>query len=368
MAGMSFHDDCLVLDAHVDAPMRLWESPADLSLPQPDRHLDLPRLLRGGVDALVFALYLPPALSAERGLEHAETLYRLTVEALGVPGFAAVAGERDLRAAVERREVAVLLGLENGRPLCLPGALERVDEMGVRYVTLTHGATHEWCDSSTDAPAHSGLSLEGIEIVRRMARLGIVADLSHVSDDAVLAALAVSPIPVVASHSSARALCDHPRNLPDSLVREIARKRGVVMANSYPAFVGREACRADRERMRELAPALAAVDAEHIDDPALVSRERMRLFAEHPLPPVPFAVFVDHVLHLVDVGGEEHVGIGTDFDGIPETLDGFEDVARFPELTAALLARGVDRAGVRLILGENFLRVLRAAEKYADSF
>lgn len=364
---MSFHSDCLVLDAHVDAPMRLWEAPADLSREQPDRHLDLPRLRKGGVDAAVFALYLPAALSPEKGLEHAETLYRLTVEALESPGFAPALSTRDVRRAVGRGDVAVILGLENGRPLLLPGAFERFDQMGVRYVTLTHASTHEWCDASTDAPAHGGLAPLGIDLVRRMAARGIVPDVSHVSDDAVLATLAVSPIPVVASHSSARALCDHPRNLPDPLIREIARKDGMVLANTYPAFVGAEAARADRERMQKLGPALAEIDLEHADDPVAVARERSRLFADNPLPPVPFSTFVDHVIHLIDVAGEEHVGIGTDFDGIPETLIDFEDVSRFPLLTEALLARGVDRSAVRLILGESFLRVLAAAEKYADS-
>lgn len=363
---MSFHDDCLVLDAHIDAPMRLWEEPADLSRELPDRHLDLPRLRRGGVDAAVFALYLPAALSPEQGLEHAETLYRLTRAALQVPGLTQVVAEAELRQAVGRGEVAILLGLENGRPLILPGALERIEEMGARYVTLTHVGTHEWCDASTDAAAHGGLSPEGIEIVRRMARMGIVPDVSHVSDAAVLAVLAVSPIPVIASHSSARALCDQPRNLPDDLIREIARKDGLVMANTYPAFIGKDAAKADRERMKILLPLLEELDAEHLDDPQIVCRERLRLFAEHPLPPVPLADFVDHMIHLIDQAGEEHVGIGTDFDGISQTLEGFADVSCFPALTEALLARGVDRGGVRLILGENFLRVLKRAERYAD--
>jgi membrane dipeptidase len=235
--------------------------------------------------------------------------------------------------------------------------------MGVRYVTLTHMGTHEWCDASTDAPAHNGLSGEGVKIVREMAALGIIPDVSHVSDDAVRHVLEVSPIPVVASHSSARALCDHPRNLPDDLIQEIARKDGVVMANSYPAFVSNEASQADRKRFEELKPYLAELSEAYAKDPRKLSMEHDRLFAENPLPPVPLSAFVDHIIHIVEKGGEEHAGIGTDFDGIPDTLEGFEDPARFPALTSALLERGLDKAGVRLILGENFLRVLRRAEK-----
>jgi membrane dipeptidase len=257
----------------------------------------------------------------------------------------------------------VLFGLENGRPLSLPGTLDECVKMGVRYVTLTHMATHEWCDASTDEARHGGLSSEGEGIVWGMARRGIVPDVSHVSDDAVLHVLEVSRIPVIASHSSARALCDHPRNLPDALIREIARKGGVVMANSYPAFVCPQASAADRRRGQEIREELVSTEEAYLADPKALWEPRARLLADRPLPEVPLSTWVDHILHLIDVAGEEHVGIGTDFDGIPDVLAGFEDASRFPALTAALLERGVDRAGVRLILGENFLRVLEKAEE-----
>jgi membrane dipeptidase len=365
---MGFHEDCLVLDGHTDVPTRLWESPADLREPQADRHVDLPRLRRGGVDALVFALYVPAALGPERGWEHALALHRATEESLaGLTGaMEQVATAEEIRRAARRGVVGVILGLENGRPLLVPGALEACAKMGVRYVTLTHWASHEWCDASTDAPAHGGLSGEGVKIVREMLRRGILPDVSHVSDDAVRHVLEVSPVPIVASHSSARALCDHPRNLPDELIREIAHQGGVVMANSYPAFVDPAAGQADAERGALLKPLLHEIEEAFPADPGRVIRERNRLFADQRLPPVPLSTFVDHVVRLIEMGGEEHAGIGTDFDGIPDTLDGFEDPSRFPGLTAALLARGVDKAGVRLILGENFLRVLRRAERSAQ--
>src|SRR5206468_3182707 len=139
------------------------------------------------------------------------------------------------------------------------------------------------------------------------------------------------------------------------------RKDGLVMANSYPAFVGPEASKADGERMKELRPQLEATEEEYLRDPQKMWKEQARLLDEHPLPKVPLSTFVDHVIRLIDLGGEEHVGIGTDFDGIPDVLEGLEDVSKFPALTAAFLARGVDKAGVKLILGDNFLRVLRAA-------
>jgi membrane dipeptidase len=199
-----------------------------------------------------------------------------------------------------------------------------------------------------------------------MNRRAMLADVSHVSDDAVRHVLEVATAPPLASHSSARALCDHPRNLPDELVREIARRGGLVMANSYPAFVDPAAASADRRRMETVLPTLLGWEEEYLRDPQVHWRRRDELLAAHPLPAVPLSAYVDHLVHLVDCAGEEHVGIGTDFDGIPETLEGFADVSRFPDLTAALLDRGVDRAGVRLILGENFLRLLREAERRAS--
>jgi membrane dipeptidase len=375
---MSFHDDCLVFDGHTDVPSRLWEAPADLSAPLPDRHVDLPRLRRGGVDALVFALYVPAALSAAAGRAHARALYRTARAQLGGgSGLVQATSAEEVRRAAGRGEVAVVFGLENGRPLGAvnqaggpagipePGFLAECSAMGVRYVTLTHNASHEWCDASTGEALHGGLAPEGIPLVREMNRRGILPDVSHVSDAAVAQVLAVSKVPPVASHSSARALCDVPRNLPDDLVREIGRRGGVVMANSYAAFVGPEAARANAQRMAEIGPALDELEEPYLREPAKHAAEIRRLFADHPLPPVPLAALVDHVIHLVELAGEEHVGIGTDFDGIDAPLQGFEDPSRFPDLTAALLERGVDRAGVRLILGESFLRLLVRAERAA---
>src|SRR5262249_19603404 len=158
-------------------------------------------------------------------------------------------------------EVAVLFGLENGRPLLVPGALEACAAMGVRYVTLTHFKTHEWCDSSTDAPAHGGLAPAGVDLVREMNRRAILVDVSHVSDAAVGAALEVSAVPPFASHSSCRALCNHPRNLPDDLIREIARRGGLVMANSYPGFVSQAAADAFQARVEAAGAELAALEA-----------------------------------------------------------------------------------------------------------
>lgn len=354
-----------VVDGHTDVPTRLHFHPADLHERLADGHVDLPRLRDGGVSSPFFALYVPSILEAEAGWRHVLALYE-EVERQVRPGeLEIVASADDVRRTAAAGVVGVLLALENGLPLLVEGALARCASLGIRYVTLTHVASHEWCDASTDEARHGGMSDEGVKIVREMRRRGILVDVSHVSDDAVLHAIDAVRAPVIASHSSARALCDHPRNLPDSLVREIARSGGVVMANAYPAFLDEAASRANSERTREIVRRIADLRAEGALDPEGYYRAGRAVTSERPLPSVPLSRLVDHVVHLVEVAGEEHVGIGTDFDGISETPVGFEDVSRYPALARALLDRGLPPKVVRGILGENFLRVLADSERRA---
>jgi membrane dipeptidase len=348
-----------VFDGHTDLPTRLWEAPCDLAQRNAGGHVDLPRLREGGVGGLVLALYVPVHLGAEEGLAHAERLHALTSAQLAPGALEAVTSPQALDAAVARGAVGGVFGLENGRPLLLPGALERLLALGVRLVTLTHVGSHEWCDAAGDDEVHGGLSPAGEEIVRRLNQAGVIVDVSHVSDRAVEHVLEVSAAPVIASHSSARALCAHPRNLTDGLARAIAARGGLVMAMAFPAFLDPVAEAANRARMERLGEAMRALAEAYADRPVELAAARLRLLAGHPQPAVPLAVYVDHLLHLLAVVGEEAVGIGTDFDGIPETPVGFEDVSRFPALVAALRERGVGEDVLRLVLGENFRRVWR---------
>ena len=352
-------DPLFVFDGHTDVPTRLWESACDLRTLCPDRHVDLPRLRSGGVSGLVFALFVPAQHSPEEGLAHAETLHGLVGAQLHPGGLELAGSPEELDEVVARGAVGVVLGLENGRPLSHPGAFERLLAMGVRLVTLTHFGTHEWCDASTDDEVHRGLSREGEEIVRRLNRAGVVVDVSHVSDRAVEHVLAVSDAPVVASHSSARALCDHPRNLTDPLIRAIAERGGLVMANAFPVFIDRRAESANRERMAHLREPMRALAEAYADRPGELHAARAQLLAPYPQPQVPLSVFVDHVVHLLGVAGERGVGIGTDFDGIPETPVGLEDVSRFTDVVAALRERGVEEPTLRLVMGDNFRRLWR---------
>jgi membrane dipeptidase len=356
-------DTPFVFDGHTDLPTRLWQSPCDLRERQGDGHVDLPRLREGGVCGLVLALYVPPELGPEEGLRHAEVLHGLAVAQLRAGELEAVASSAELDEVTGRGAVAALLTLENGRPLQLPGALERLLALGVRLVTLSHIASHEWCDAAGGEEVHGGLSADGEEIVRRLNREGVIVDVSHVSDRAVEHVLAVSAAPVVASHSSARALCAHPRNLTDGLARAIVARGGLVMAMAFPAFLDPVAAAANRERMALLGEAMQAITEAYADRPMELAAARRQLLAGHPQPEVPLATYVDHLMHLVSVVGEEGVGIGTDFDGIPEVPVGFEDVSCFPALAAELRARGLDEPALRLVLGDNFRRVWREIER-----
>jgi len=356
-------DGALIVDGHTDLPSRLLERPADLSERLADGHLDLPRLRQGGVATLVAALYVPADLSPEAGWERALGLHGRMAGQWQPGVLEKVVSAGDVRSAAERGAIGALLALENGRPLQLPGTLARCAALGVRYVTLTHNATHEWCDAATDAPRHGGLSDVGVKIVREMRRRGILVDVSHVSDDAALNALDAVRVPVIASHSSARALCNHPRNLSDSLIADVARAGGVVMANAVPFLLDREAARVQRRCADELERRRGELPGEEDGYAEALERLMVEIGERHPMPAVPLARYVDHVVHMVGVAGEEHVGIGSDFDGMREVPVGFEDASRFPALAQALLDRGLAAPAVRMVLGENFLRVLEEAER-----
>lgn len=310
------------------------------------------------MSAFVAALYVPSSLTPEAGAERLVTQYEGLRRYLEPGGLEEVVTAEQVRRVVSIGAVGVLWAVENGRPLGLSGVLEKVVGWGVRYVTATHLESHEWCDAAGADEIHRGLSDGGVRLVREMKRRGVLLDVSHASDDAVLHALDALRSPIIASHSCARSLCDLPRNLSDSLGRDIARWGGVVMVNSYPAFVSASAAEVYRRRLAKVTPWLS----EDLSPAELEARVAEVLEAD-PLPAVPLSSYVDHILHWVEVVGEEHVGLGTDFDGISETLEGFEDVRRFPDLMTALRQRGLPPAAIRGIAGENFLRVLAAAER-----
>ena len=330
----------------------------------PTMHTDIPRLRRGGVGGVFWSAFVSARLPGPEALagvlDQIDVIRRLAAR---YPEALALATTADEVERVHRSgRVACLIGIEGGYALADSLAALRVAHLaGVRYVTLTHWSSTSWADAATDAPRHGGLSPFGVEMVREMNRLGVLADLSHVSDDTMGDVLDVSAAPVIFSHSSARALCNHARNVPDDVLRRLSANGGIVMVNFLPGFVS-EAVRA----------AAAPIEAEWVrlgklypDDPERVGKAITEFRRGRAIPRATLAQVADHVDHIRDVAGIDHVGIGSDFDGISETPDGLEDVSRFPGLLAELAERGYSDADLGKVAGANILRVMRAAEQVA---
>jgi membrane dipeptidase len=326
-------------------------------------HTDLARLRRGQVAAQFWSVYVPGEYRdsgfARVQLEQIDIARRVIAKYPDqlAPALTAADIEREFA----RGRIASLLGAEGGHVLENSlGTLRSYYDLGVRYLTLTHNVTLDWADAALDSARNNGLSPFGREVVREMNRLGMLVDLSHVSPAVMSQALDVSEAPVIFSHSSARALVDHPRNVPDSILARLRANGGIVMVTFVPPFVSAEAALWDaarRERERELAGALS--------DPAERTAGLAEWERQHPPPPATLQQVADHIEHVRRVGGPDHVGIGSDFDGITQVPRGLEDVSRFPELFAELIRRGWSDEDLRKLAGQNLLRVLRAAEATA---
>jgi membrane dipeptidase len=355
------HRRALVVDAHMDTILRALVEGYDLGEAGPG-HADLVRWRAGGIDVQVLALWVDtiyvPHHAARRALQQVDACHRLAERYPDRFALARTVAEVERITGAGR--LAGLMALEGGAAIQDDLALLRTfHRLGVVSMTLTHSAATGWADSSTAAPRWGGLNDFGRAVIREMNRLGMLVDVSHVSDATVADVLAVSRAPVIASHSACRALCDHPRNLSDELLRAIAAGGGVVGINFYPAFLD-PACLAalagtGGDLLRWLNQPVE-VAPEELD---AVAAERHRRFQEAgPLPPVPLARLIDHIDHAVAVAGIDHVALGSDMDGINATPVGLETAAQYPRITEALLARGYTAAAAAKVLGGNVLRVL----------
>ncbi|HEU0053857.1 MAG TPA: dipeptidase, partial [Longimicrobium sp.] len=265
----------------------------------------------------------------------------------------------DIERIHRQHRVASLIGIEGGHAIeSSLGALRQFYALGVRYLTLTHANTIEWADAATDSARHGGLTRFGEEVVREMNRLGMLVDLSHVSPGTMSDALRVSAAPVIFSHSSARAIADHPRNVPDSILVKVRENGGIVMVNFYSGFVEPRGA----EMMRGMFEVQRRFREQYPNDPAAASRAYDEWRRQNPVPRGTIATVADHIDHIVKVAGIDHVGLGSDFDGVTSLPEGLEDVSKYPYLTAELLRRGYSDADVKKVLGGNLLRVMRQAE------
>ena len=364
----AIHRQVPLIDGHNDYPWAVREQAQrdldklDISRPQPSIMTDIPRLRAGGVGGQFWSVYVPVELQGQAAvtatLEEIDTVYRMLRKYPETFELALTAD--DVERAFKKGRIASLIGMEGGHSIDNSlAALRMFYQLGARYMTLTHSKNVPWADSCTDTPASNGLSPFGEEVVREMNRLGMLVDLSHTSPDTMADAIRVSEAPVIFSHSSARALNDVPRNVPDDILRELPKNGGVVMVTFVPGFLSPKVTAwnnqqtAEQERLAKLFP----------NDPAAVKAGVDAWAKANPAPRATVADAADHIDHIRQVAGIDHIGLGGDFDGITQVPQGLEDVSKYPSLTAELLRRGYKEDDVKKILGLNILRVMRGAEK-----
>ncbi len=360
----------VVIDLHCDTTQLMVDERYDLSQAHDYAQVDLPRMRRGGVTGVFFSIYtnarLPPLEALKRALIQIDTV-RQETRRLSRDLLPASTADQVL-AAKQQGKIAVLMGVEGGHMIDSNLALLRTYyELGARYLTLTHSRNTPWADSSGDKPQHNGLTAFGREVVREMNRLGMMVDVSHVSDATFYDVIRTSRAPVIASHSSCRVYSSHPRNMTDDMLRALAKTGGVVHINYNNGFLDEDYNRRDQalkeERRRE-----EQIDQELAGEPRRRSEEQRKLNAARlaKLGRVPFSRLLDHFEHAAKVAGVDHVGLGSDFDGVSDQLpEGMEDISKIPNLVRGLLERGFSDDDVLKILGGNTLRVMREVEKAA---
>jgi len=360
-----------LIDGHNDLAWEIRESKSapmdvaayDLRTRTPG-HTDLERLKAGQVGAQFWSIYVPGEVKdsgyARIQLEEFDIARRFIARYPDRLALALTAD--DIEREVKRGRIASLLGMEGGHVIENSlGALRAYYDLGARYLTLTHNVTLDWADAALDSVRHDGLTDFGREVVREMNRLGMLVDLSHVSPATMSDALDVTQAPVIFSHSSARALTEHPRNVPDSILQRLPKNGGVVMVTFVPAFVSNEVAQYEKRETEENERLSAQVA-----DTAEVSRRMEEWRAANPRPQATLAQVADHIEHVRKVAGVDHVGLGSDFDGITNVPVGLEDVSTFPQLFAELIRRGWSDDDLRKLAGRNVLRVLREAERTSE--
>ena len=364
------HFSSYVFDGHNDLPWAIRNQAAssfdkmDIALPQPGLHTDIPRLREGNVGAQFWSVYVP-ANTAEDGTAFLKTLEQIELVRAMVDRypdtFMLALSTDDIRRSRRTSRIASLIGVEGGHAIeDSIGKLRRLYSLGTRYMTLTHSANLSWADSATDAAEHRGLTPFGEGVVREMNRLGMLVDLSHVSEATMADALEVSRAPVIFSHSSARTIASHPRNVPDSILKQLTANGGVVMVNFYSGFIHPESARR-RENMFDVMRDLRVKHPLEADYRSAMTRWRV----SNPILPGSVHDVVDHIDHIVKVAGIEHVGLGSDYDGVSMLPAQLEDVSTYPVITQELLNRGYSRRDIHRILCENVLRAFARAEEVA---
>jgi membrane dipeptidase len=375
------HRQAIIVDGHNDIPSVMLATNYDLGTRSTRTHTDLARMKTGGITAEFFAIYVEADLaekptvlgggSLRRAIDLIDVTYR-QVERHPAELMLATSAA-DIRRAKREGKVAVLMGVEGGHAIENSlYALRALYRLGVRYMTLTHSNTNDWADSAgfngPPVVRHHGLSPFGEEVVHEMQRIGMLVDISHVSDDTFWAVTKVARTPVIASHSSSRALADHRRNMSDDMLRGLAKNGGVAMVNFWSLFLSNEYGAAAKKWFEKNGKAFGELRAKLRDDPLAFREALEKLRAQgEPMPKVPFSLLIDHIDHMVKVAGIDHVGLGSDFDGVDDLPEGLGGIEGLPKITLELVKRGYKDEDILKILGGNFLRAFEAAETYARS-
>jgi membrane dipeptidase len=366
------HSRAIVIDTHADTTQRMVFDPRfNVGERHSDGNIDIPRMKDGGMDGLFFSIWVPSDITGPIAVKRAYDQIDAVREAVRThPNDLVLATTAaEVRRAAAEKKIAALMGVEGGHMIDDDmRQLRNFAALGVRYMTLTHFKNNNWADSSTDKPAHNGLTAFGKDVVREMNRLGVMVDISHVADKTFYDALAITTAPVIASHSSCRALTNHPRNMTDDMLRALAKNGGVVMINYHAAFISEEFRVASEKKNGDVVASMAAMSKKCGGNEACTTMESERIDHEAmekgTLPKVGWEQIIAHIDHAVKVAGADHVGLGSDFDGATMPI-GLEDVSKLPKISEALLKKGYSEQDVEKILGGNILRVMEAVERVA---
>jgi membrane dipeptidase len=363
------HFSSIVVDTHDDTTQRFLDGKFDLGERSASGSIDIPRMKEGGVGAIFFSIWIPSKITGPEAVNRAVVQIDAVREQVRKHSNDIVLATTvaEIREARKQGKIAALMGVEGGHMINSDlGVLRSYAALGVGYMTLTHTGNTEWADASTDKSAHNGLTDFGKDVVREMNRLGVIVDISHVSDKTFYDALETSKAPLLASHSSCRAICDAARNMTDQMMKDLAAKGGVVQINYHVGFLSQEFRDAekanpelDKARSAELVKRCGSNEGCQIIEGERLTREYVD---QGKLPRVDFTRIIEHIDHAVKVAGIDHVGLGSDFDGANMPY-GMEDATKLPKITEALLQKGYSESEVRKILGENTLRVMTEVER-----
>jgi membrane dipeptidase len=376
--ALKIHRKAIIIDGHNDITGPMIDEDFDLSMDSRSRktrsgdamHTDIARLKAGGMTGEFMSIYvggetLQTGGAMRRAMDLIDATFR---EAEKHEELVMCTTADEIRSAKKQNKICLLMGIEGGYAIENSlYALRNFYRLGIRYMTLTHNVSHDWGDAHRGEVKNNGLSEFGKEVVREMNRLGMMVDISHVSEKVMLDVLDVSKAPLMASHSGARAINSHTRNVPDSVLKRLPQNGGVIMVVFYPSFLDERTNREQNERAEKLRPQIEELRKQFANDPAGFNEAQRKLMAANPVFVTPYTRIVDHIDHIKKVAGIDHVGLGSDFDGVDFLPEGMKGVEDLPLITYEMLRRGYTEQEVRKVLGENFLRALSQAERVAGS-